>query len=150
MTEPQQKKSEASLPAVSKSKKEEIIRLLISGEYPTDSEIARKVGVGAGVVTSILASDPELRRLREEAEYEIAQRIERSAVDLACSGRNEMAKQKAQEFMLKKLMPNKYGDDRSASDSDRLPKRILLVKELPVVDVDKNGLPVATTVNPML
>ena len=46
-------------------------------------------------------------------------------------------------------MPEKYGDDASESKSSRSLKRILLVKELPTVDVDDNGIPVAKSKSPL-
>jgi hypothetical protein len=79
----------------------------------------------------------------------MAQMIERSSVKLAIGGRNEIARQKAQEFMLKKLMPEKYGDDASVNKSSRSIKRILFVKSLPTVDVDENGIPVAHSRSPL-
>lgn len=125
-----------------------IIRMLLSGEFPTDAMIARAAKVRTGVVTAMLESDPELKKMREEAEHEMAQIIERSAVNLATNGRNEIAKQKSQEFLLKKMMPGKYGDDAGKNTGNDTLKRIILVKELPVVSVDKNGIPIAESKNP--
>lgn len=126
-----------------------IVEMLVSGEFPTDSEIARTAKVSPSVITSMLASDPELKKLREEAEYEMAQMIERSAVNLATNGRNEIAKQKSQEFLLKKMMPKKYGDDADKNKDIDLGKRILLVRELPVIQTDVNGIPLAKSTNPL-
>lgn len=139
-----------SAPApVSRETRDKIVRMLVSGEFPIDSEIAEACSVPVAVVEQLLKSDPELAEVRRQSERQMAQMIERSSVQLAIGGRNEIARQKAQEFMLKKLMPEKYGDDASESKSSRSLKRILLVKELPTVDVDDNGIPIAKSKSPL-
>lgn len=139
-----------SAPApVSRETRDKIVRMLVSGEFPIDSEIAEACNVPVAVVEQLLKSDPELAEARRQSERQMAQMIERSSVKLAIGGRNEIARQKAQEFMLKKLMPEKYGDDASESKSSRSLKRILLVKELPTVDVDDNGIPIAKSKSPL-
>lgn len=139
-----------SAPApVPRDTRDKIVRMLVSGEFPIDSEIAEACNVPVAVVEQLLKSDPELAEARRQSERQMAQMIERSSVKLAIGGRNEIARQKAQEFMLKKLMPEKYGDDASESKSSRSLKRILLVKELPTVDVDDNGIPVAKSKSPL-
>lgn len=139
-----------SAPApVPRDTRDKIVRMLVSGEFPIDSEIAEECNVPVAVVEQLLKSDPELAEARRQSERQMAQMIERSSVKLAIGGRNEIARQKAQEFMLKKLMPEKYGDDASESKSSRSLKRILLVKELPTVDVDDNGIPIAKSKSPL-
>lgn len=129
--------------------RKKIATLLISGEYPVDSEIALACDVDVSVVEKLLADDPELRELRRQAEKRSAQLIERASVDLAINGKNQMARQKAQEFMLKHMMPDKYGDSVNAGKSAQSMKRIMIVKELPVVDVDENGIPIAKSKSPL-
>lgn len=139
-----------SAPAqVPRDTRDKIVRMLVSGEFPIDSEIAEACNVPVAVVEQLLKSDPELAEARRQSERQMAQMIERSSVKLAIGGRNEIARQKAQEFMLKKLMPEKYGDDASESKSSRSLKRILLVKELPTVEVDDNGIPIAKSKSPL-
>lgn len=123
--------------------RQKIIQMLLSGEHPVDAEIARACNVSALTVSNILKKDPELVRLRRNAELEMAQLIERSGFQLAISGRNEIARQKAQEFFLKKLMPEKYGDDAELNRSAQSGKRIVLMPALPVVSVDANGIPIS-------
>lgn len=139
-----------SAPApVTRDTRDKMVRMLVSGEFPIDSEIAEACNVPVAVVEQLLKSDPELAEVRRQSERQMAQMIERSSAQLAICGRNEIAMQKAQEFMLKKLMPEKYGDDASENKSSRSLKRILLVKELPTVDVDDNGIPVAKSKSPL-
>ena len=139
-----------SAPApVSRETRDKIVRMLVSGEFPIDSEIAEACSVPVAVVEQLLKSDPELAEVRRQSERQMAQMIERSSAQLAIGGRNEIARQKAQEFMLKKLMPEKYGDDASVNKSSRSIKRILFVKSLPTVDVDENGIPVAHSRSPL-
>ena len=126
-----------------------IIRTLISGEHPVDSEIAAICNVPVSVIEKLLSDDPELRELRRQAERRSAQLIERASADLATHGKNQMARQKAQEFMLKHMMPDKYGDSVNAGKSAQSVKRIMIVKELPVVDVDENGIPIAKSRSPL-
>ena len=126
-----------------------IIRALISGEYPVDADIAADCKVPVSVVEKLLSDDPELRELRRQAERRSAQLIERALIDLAINGKNQMAKQKAQEFALKHIMPDKYGDSVNAGKSAQSLKRIMIVKQLPVVDVDENGIPIAKSKSPL-
>ena len=134
---------------ISPTVRNRIIRALISGEHPVDSEIAADCNVPVSVVEKLLSDDPELRELRRQAERRSAQLIERASVDLAINGKNQMARQKAQEFMLKHMMPDKYGDSVNAGKSAQSVKRIMIVKELPVVDVDENGIPIAKSRSPL-
>lgn len=79
----------------------------------------------------------------------MAQRIEKSAVELALTGRNEIARQKQHEFLLKKLYPDKYGDDSALSNSAKGIRRVTIDLKLPEVPVDENGIPVAQSKNPL-
>ena len=134
---------------ISPTVRNKIIRALISGEYPVDAEIAAICNVPVSVVERLLSDDPELRELRRQAERRSAQLIERACFDLAINGKNQMAKQRAQEFALKHIMPDKYGDSVNAGKSAQSVKRIMIVKELPVVDVDENGIPIAKSRSPL-
>lgn len=135
--------------AVPKGVRDKVVCMLLSGEFPTDAEIARVAGVRPGYITHILKADPELAKLRQEAELEMAQRIEKSAVELALTGRNEIARQKQHEFLLKKLYPDKYGDDSALSNSAKGIRRVTIDLKLPEVPVDENGIPVAQSKNPL-
>lgn len=134
---------------ISPAVRNKIIRALISGEYPVDADIAEVCKVPVSVVEKLLSDDPELRELRRQAERRSAQLIEKASIDLAINGKNQMARQKAQEFMLKHMMPDKYGDSVNAGKSAQSVKRIMIVKELPVVDVDENGIPIAKSRSPL-
>lgn len=134
---------------VPKGVRDKVVCMLLSGEFPTDAEIARVAGVRPGYITHILKADPELAKLRQEAELEMAQRIEKSAVELALTGRNEIARQKQHEFLLKKLYPDKYGDDSALSNSAKGIRRVTIDLKLPEVPVDENGIPVAQSKNPL-
>lgn len=129
--------------------RERIVRMLTSGEFPTDAEIARECNITVDVWQYLINHDSELKRLRKQAETEMVQQIERSSMQLAINGKNQIARQKAQEFMLKKLMPDKYGENANINDSARSMKRVIMVRELPVIDVDENGIPVATSHSPL-
>ena len=135
--------------AIPKGVRDKVVCMLLSGEFPTDAEIARVAGVRPGYITHILKADPELAKLRQEAEREMAQRIEKSAVELALTGRNEIARQKQHEFLLKKLYPDKYGDDSALSNSAKGIRRVTIDLKLPEVPVDENGIPVAQSKNPL-
>ena len=139
-----------SAPApVPRETRDKMVRMLVSGEFPIDSEIAEACNVPVAVVEQLLKSDPELAEVRRQSERQMAQMIERSSAQLAIGGRNEIARQKAQEFMLKKLMPDKYGENANINDSARSMKRVIMVRELPVIDVDENGIPIATSHSPL-
>lgn len=133
---------------ITEKQRAKIISMLISGEFPIDGEIARAANVPVSVVTNMLKADPELVELRKQSELEMAQQIERASVNLAVNGRNEMARQKAQEFLLKKLMPEKYGDD-SAHNSATVGKKVNIFLKLPEVNVDADGIPLAKSENPL-
>lgn len=138
---------EVSAPKISQEKKDEIIRLVISGEHPSDAEIARRVGgLYPSEVTAIINADPELVLRRSESEREVAQNIENAAITLAVGGRNEIARQKAQEFLLKKMMPDKYGDDARTSGQGGQ-KRVVINFNLPEVKVNQDGIPIGETID---
>lgn len=119
-----------------------VVEMVASGEYPIDAMIARRVGCRTQIITDLLAKDKELSDLRKSAEREIAQKVEQSAVALATGGKNEIARQKAQEFLLKKLMPEKYGDNAEQSNSTHSSKKIIINMTLPEVKVDDDGIPI--------
>ena len=129
--------------------RDRIVRMLTSGEFPTDAEIARECNITVDVWQYLVNHDVELKRLKKQAETEMVQQIERSSMQLAINGKNQIARQKAQEFMLKKLMPDKYGENANISDSARSIKRVVMERALPVIDVDENGIPIATSHNPL-
>ena len=130
--------------------RDKIVFMLLSGEFPTDAEIARATGVAPAVVTKMLKDDPELVEKRKEAEREMAQQIERSAIQLATSGRNEIAKQKAQEFLLKKVYADKYGDDAENTGSEKGSRKVVINLNLPVTKTDENGIPICQSPNPLV
>ena len=129
--------------------RDKIVFMLLSGEFPTDAEIARAAGVTPAVVTKMLKNDPELVEKRKEAEREMAQQIERSAIQLATSGRNEIAKQKAQEFLLKKVYADKYGDDAESGNPEKGSRKVIINLNLPVTKTDENGIPLCQSTNPL-
>lgn len=129
--------------------REKVIFMLLSGEFPTDGDIARRAGVRPAYITHILNSDPELVRLRKEAEREMAQRIEKSAVELAMRGRNEIAREKAHEFLLKKLYADKYSDDITPTGSGKGSRKVVINLKLPEIAVDENGIPIAKSKSPL-
>lgn len=133
---------------ISEEQRTKIVTMLVSGEFPVDAEIARAARVPVSVVTNLLKSDPELVELRKQSQLEMAQLIEKASVNLAVNGRNEMARQKAQEFLLKKLMPEKYGDE-AVKDTSTVGKRVNIFLKLPEVNVDANGIPMAASANPL-
>ena len=125
-----------------------IIAMLVSGEYPTDMEISVACDVPVSDLQKILTEDPDIAEARKQSEIEMAQRIERSAMKLAIEGRNPIAQQKAQEFLLKKLMPDKYGDNASNIPVGKS-KKINITLTMPEVAVDDNGIPIAQSSNPL-
>lgn len=138
-----------SLPPVPQGVRDKIICMLISGEYPTDADIARATGVSATYITKLLQSDPELAEKRREAEREVAQLIEKSAIELAQRGRNEMAKQRSQEFLLKKMYADKYGDNAEKVNSEKGSRKVVIQLKLPEVKIDSDGIPIAQSANPL-
>lgn len=129
--------------------RDKIILMLLSGEFPSDADIARATGVRPFIITKLLASDPELVVRRKEAEREMAQAIEKSAFTLATQGRNEMAKQKSQEFLLRKLMPEKYGDNSEMTNGTATSKRVVINFNMPEVKTDQDGIPVIESKSPL-
>lgn len=123
-----------------------IITMLCSGEYPTDKEIADACDVKPAFIQKVLDEDPELAEYRTQARIEMIQRIEKSAMDMAISGRHPIAQQKAQEFMLKHLVPEIYGDNASNINPGKS-KRINIKMDMPVISVDENGIPVESLPN---
>jgi len=136
--------------AVPQGIREKIIFMLLSGEFPTDAEIARVCDVSPGYVTKMLKSDPELAEKRKEAEREMAQQIEKSAVQLALTGRNEIAKQKSQEMLLKKLYPEKYGDDAENTSAEKGSRKVNIYLKLQEVKTDADGIPIAQSASPLV
>lgn len=129
--------------------REKVIFMLLSGEFPTDGDIARRAGVRPAYITHILNSDPELVRLRKEAEREMAQRIEKSAVELAMTGRNEIAREKAHEFLLKKLYADKYSDDITPVGNGKGSRKVIVEFNMKEIPVDENGIPTAKSKSPL-
>ena len=140
---------EANNYTLTEKQREMVIDLLSSDNLYTDSEIAKECDIPVSEIQRVIYDDPDLRALRRYAEHDMVQKIERSAMDLAIKGRNEMARQKSQEFMLRKLKPEVYGDNADAFRDKKVSKRILLVKELPVIPVDDNGIPIARSQSPL-
>ena len=130
--------------------RDKIVFMLLSGEFPTDAEIARTVGVSPSFVTKMLKNDPELAEKRKEAEREMAQQIERSAVQLALTGRNEIARQKSQEMLLKKLYSDRYGDDAENTSTEKGSRKVIINLNLPVTKTDENGIPICQSDNPLM
>lgn len=130
--------------------RDKIVFMLLSGEFPTDAEIARTVGVSPSFVTKMLKNDPELAEKRKEAEREMAQQIERSAVQLALTGRNEIARQKSQEMLLKKLYSDKYGEDAENTSTEKGSRKVIINLNLPVTKTDENGIPICQSNNPLM
>ncbi len=129
--------------------RDKIVLMLLSGEFPSDADIARATHVRPFVITKLLASDPELVVRRKEAEREMAQAVEKSAFTLATQGRNEIAKQKSQEFLLRKLMPEKYGDESSVSNGVNTSKRVIINFNMPEVKTDQDGIPIIESKSPL-
>ena len=127
-----------------KTQRKQICELLLSGELLTDGEIAKKVKLSPVVVTELLATDPEFLRLCRQRDIEISQKIERASVELALSGKNQVAMQKAQELHLKKIMSDRYGDLANAG-ARTARKRVNIVLELPETKTDANGMPILQT-----
>lgn len=140
--------SELALQTVDYATRVKIVTMLVSGEYPTDMEIANACDVTPAFIQRILSEDKELAEARKQAEIEMAQKIERSAMQMAIESRNPIAMQKAQEFMLKKLMPDKYGDNASSVPASKL-KKINIQLTMPEIAVDENGIPVAQSASPL-
>lgn len=130
--------------------RDKIIYMLLSGEFPTDAQIARSVGVQPSVITRMLKNDPELVERRREAEREMAQQIEKSAVELAMTGRNELARQKAQEMLLKKVYAEKYGDNAENTTSEKGSRKVVINLNLPTIKTDENGIPICNSASPLM
>lgn len=138
---------EVAAPKITPEQRDKIIKLVLSGEHPSDADIARTVGgLYPSEVTALINSDPELALRRSESEREVAQSIENAAITLAVGGRNEIAKQKAQEFLLKKMLPDKYGDDANKSGG-MAPKRVVINLKLPEVKMNNDGIPIGETID---
>lgn len=125
-----------------------IREMLTSGEYPIDSVIANEVGVSVSLIERLFIDDPEFAELHRQCERDMAQKIECASFKMALAGKNAVAMQKAQEFFLKKLMPNKYGDESTKKET-QVGKRVNIVLNLPEVKVDENGIPVASSESPL-
>ena len=62
--------------ALPRDKRDRIIRMLVSGEFPVDADIAKECDVPVAVVEQLLKSDPELAECRRQSERQMAQLIE--------------------------------------------------------------------------
>ena len=129
---------------VFKKQREQIRELLLSDNIYTDGEIAKKVKMSPVIVTELLSTDPEFMRLCRQRDIEISQKIERASIELALSGKNQVAMQKAQELHLKKIMSDRYGD-LANTGTRTARRRVNVVLELPETKTDANGLPVLQT-----
>lgn len=134
---------------VSMVQRVQIITMLLSGEPCTEMEVAKVAGVDVSVVRNMLANDPEIRQARDDARREIIQQVEKSAINLALSGRNEIAKQKAQEMLLSKLAPETYGSQSAVTHKMKTSKKIILKLQLEEEAIDENGIPVAQSKSPL-
>lgn len=127
---------------VSNEQRALIAKMLISGEFPIDAVIARAAGVPTIIVTDMLKKDPELVKLRESAEREVAQMIEAAGVSLCLKSRNDMARANLIPKLLEKMMPEKYGDKQDGGGSGGGGKKIIINMTLPEVKVDDDGIPI--------
>lgn len=120
-----------------------IIAMLESGCYPNVSQIARACKTTRMTIWNMLHADPDLSKRFHSAVAAKIDEVEESAIDLAINGNNEIAKQKAQEFVLKHKRPEEYGENAEVlAAAARAVKRIIVAPQLPTIPVDSNGIPI--------
>ena len=107
---------------------------LLSGGHPQLATIARANGVSRDYVQRMLDNDPELMASYKTSLCITAEEIEKAAVDMCLDDElNPVARGKLIEFMLPKMMPERYGENAGLSDAARnLPKFNISIN-LPVV-----------------
>ena len=120
-----------------------IITMLESGCYPNVSMIARACKTTPQTIRNMFIKDPSLKERFHEAIAAKIDEVEESAIDLAINGNNEIAKQKAQEFILKHKKPEDYGENAEAlAAASKAVRRIIVAPVLPTIAVDANGIPI--------
>lgn len=126
-----------------------IVRMLESGCYPNLSMIARACQTTTATIRNMFNKDPSLKQKFHDAIEAKINEVEESAIDLAINGCNEIAKQKAQEFILKHKKPEEYGENAEALvAATKAVKRIIVAPVLPTIAVDANGIPIQPNPEP--
>ena len=138
------RKGATPLPVVRQDVQRKIRATLLSGTQTKLSVIAKSNGVTVQYVRDMLNNDPELRASYETSLAQTAERIEEAAVSMCLDeDTNAIARQKMIEFMLPKLMPERYSEQAQIANSAGLGvKRIAVVATLPVIKVDSDGIPI--------
>lgn len=118
---------------------------LLSGERPQLATIARVNGVSRDYVQRMLDNDPELMSSYKTSLCVTAEKIEKAAVDMCLDdGVNPIARGKLIEFMLPKMMPEKYGEQAGLlNGSGSGVKKIAINLVMPVIEVDQDGIPIS-------
>ena len=108
------------------------------------TQVAKACGVSTCVVKRMVESDPELKALHDAAYEEKMEDVEDAMFDMAVNGDNEVAKEKAQEYLLRYRRPKTYSPDLcdQAASGGTPTKRIVIVPVMPVTPCDANGIPI--------
>lgn len=116
--------------------------LLQQGELSM-SEIAKAIGVHVLTVKKLLENDVDLAAEYNAQWDERIARVEDSMISMALgNGRNEIAQEKAQEFILRYNKPKKYSEAVARQSAAPSEKRINISLNLPTIAVDANGIPI--------
>lgn len=131
--------------------RQKIIAMLTDGRHPVITNIARACKVSPSTIHYMLKKDPELRDRYETALAVTANEIENAAVDMCLDERTHpMARGKMIEFMLPRLNPTRYGEQaQTLGLAGQAVKRIAIVAEMPVIETDANGIPIAKSQSPL-
>ena len=126
--------------------RKKVATLLESGRYPNLSKIAKECNVSRYFVQNMLNTDIELRRKYEDALATTADNLEQTAIEFVENEEiNPVARGKLMETMLRAHRPERYSDQASmiaAQQAGSTVKRITIIAEMPVVPVDKDGIPI--------
>lgn len=108
------------------------------------TQVARACNVTTDSVKRLVEQDPELKALHDAAYEEKMEQVEDAMFEQAINGDNEIAKEKAQEYLLRFRRPKVYSPELSdaAAMGGQQTRRIIIAPILPVCQVDKDGIPI--------
>lgn len=112
--------------------RERILKLLSGGFYPDLTAIAKIANTTRDAIEKSMKKDPAIERAYNSALMSQVDKIEQAAIDLAINGKNEVARQKSQEFLLKNLRASKYNEKLALAQSQSNAPRISVSLKLPV------------------
>lgn len=118
---------------LSEAQRARICRLLSGGLYPDLSTIAKLAETSRAAIEREIKKDPQLETMYNSALMAQIDKVEQAAIDLAINGKNEIAKQKSQEFILKNMRASRYNEKLALAETQANIPRINVSLKLPVI-----------------